>query len=187
MEGMQIISADNLFAGEIVYKAREPGEKYYDLPDKYKSGSDLKDYYHVGVVTSVSPLKITHCTTPGNIVVDTKLGKWKYGGRLNGIEYSGKEVVTEMVTLQGGNLNEPINMRASKSTASARIAQIPQGSEVELLEAGTQWSRVCYNDVTGYVLTKFVQSGGDNEPAADGETVLVNRADLEHAYDILGD
>lgn len=50
--------------GEIVYKARKPGDSSYNLPDRYKAnGGDLLDYYHVGVVTKVRPLEITHCST----------------------------------------------------------------------------------------------------------------------------
>lgn len=46
----EIKSAD-LFVGEIVYKARKPGDSSYNLPDRYKAdGGDLLDYYHVGMV-----------------------------------------------------------------------------------------------------------------------------------------
>lgn len=39
------------------------------------------DYYHVGVVTRLSPFEITHCTSvDGGIKRDTKLGKWGYAG-----------------------------------------------------------------------------------------------------------
>ena len=189
----RIGSAGEMYAGEIVYKAREPGDDYYDLPDKYRKGGksytgDLRDYYHVGVVTRVNPLEITHCTSPGPIAHDTKQGKWLYGGRLKDIDYGGKGDVKTMVTVRGGNENAPINMRAGKSTGTTLITTIPQGSEVELLEAGTDWSRITYGGYTGYVMTKFIQSGtDDNQTPAPNETILVSRAELEEAYDIIGD
>lgn len=84
------IKAADLFVGEVIYKARKPGDSSYSLPDRYKVGDDLLDYYHVGVVTKVHPLEITHCSTTVNgnsIHRDATLGKWRYGGRLKGIDY----------------------------------------------------------------------------------------------------
>ena len=79
------IDATQMELGWAVYKAKAPNESGYALPDKYKSGSDLLDYYHVGVVTGIEPLEITHCTTGGGvdgIATDSKQGKWLYGGPL---------------------------------------------------------------------------------------------------------
>lgn len=177
------------FLGEIVFKCRPPGATYYDLPDRYKPGGakyngDLNDYYHVGVVTSVNPLVITHCTSPGPIARDTKKGKWCYGGRLKDVNYGTQKtesVVKSMVILQGGNVTLPINFRRSESTSSALIASIPQGSKVELVEQGETWSKVVYDGKTGYVLSKFIQTQGEED------TIKVDRKELERAYDILGD
>ena len=74
-----ISSVSALKPGELVYKVRSPGGSGYALPDRYKSGSDLRDYYHVGVVLSVSPLRIRHMSTPG-MLIDTKLGNWRRHG-----------------------------------------------------------------------------------------------------------
>lgn len=70
--------------GNLVFKAREPGEDKYDLPSSYKNHPDQRDYYHVGVVTSIDPLVISHCTgVPGGIKKDNKLGAWHYTGKLD--------------------------------------------------------------------------------------------------------
>lgn len=191
-----ITSVNHLFVGEVVYKALKPGEQGYDLPDKYGLGGKnytgtLLDYYHVGVVTKIHPLEIIHCTKPGPIVRDTKLGKWKYGGMLKDIDYGGNipaEEVKEMVTLYGGNTNLPINMREARSTGSRILAEIPQGTMVELIGAGTEWSQIKYDGKTGYVLTKFIQSGGEGEHGgANDEMILINKAELEKIYDMIGD
>ncbi len=92
--------AGELRVGDLVYKAREPGESGYDLPAKYTKGwsaytGDLRDYYHVGVVTSVRPLRILHMTTPA-ITVDTKIGKWRFHGWCRKIEDEVKEGVNDM-------------------------------------------------------------------------------------------
>lgn len=75
----KITNQNALRVGELVYKHRSPGEAGYDLPARYRNHPDRNDYYHVGVVTSVSPLRILHMTTP-SIQTDTKLGKWSHHG-----------------------------------------------------------------------------------------------------------
>lgn len=85
-ELLPVTDAGELCLGDVVYKARTPGQAGYALPERYKNDPDQRDYYHVGVVTATSPLEITHCTGPG-IVRDTKLGKWVYRGRLKKVDY----------------------------------------------------------------------------------------------------
>ena len=193
---MDIKYAGELYPGEIVYKYRAPGEEYYDLPDRYmpyKSSfnGDLNDYYHVGVVLSIAPLVIIHCTTKdGPIARNTSIGAWRRGGRLVGIDYGcygpGKKGDANMVTIRGGNERLPINMRGACSTDATLVAKIPQGSTAELISAGTEWTHIKFNGQDGYVLTKFVHGGEDDKSADDGEKILVNRAELESAYDIIG-
>ena len=75
----RIVSNADLETGELVFKAKGPGAKGYDLPSRYKGDKDLNDYYHVGIVLSVYPLRIRHMTTPAT-KVDTKLGAWSHHG-----------------------------------------------------------------------------------------------------------
>ena len=71
MADFKKLKMSELFIGEVVYKAKSPEDSSYSLPDRYKPGGassngDVLDYYHVGVVTRVSPLEITHCSTAVN-------------------------------------------------------------------------------------------------------------------------
>lgn len=97
---LPVADAGDLSVGDIVYKAKRPGETGYSLPDRYAADPDRSDYYHVGVVRSVSPLRIVHCTSPGGVMTDTKLGKWAYRGGLSLIGEASDtgEVVTGMET-----------------------------------------------------------------------------------------
>lgn len=79
---LPVASAEDLAVGEIVYKARQPGDTAYSLPSRYDQDPDRRDYYHVGVVRSVSPLRIIHCTSPGGVKTDTRLGRWAWAGAL---------------------------------------------------------------------------------------------------------
>lgn len=57
-----------------------------------------------------------------------------------------------IATVAGGNLN----MRQAKSKGSERICQIPDGTEVGVIEKGEDWCRVAYGEHTGYVMTKYL-------------------------------
>ena len=74
-----------------VYKYHNPGDAGYNLPASYANHPDKRDYYHVGVVLSVSPLQIAHCTSwsgGSGIKIDTKLGYWKIAGELSRVDYT---------------------------------------------------------------------------------------------------
>lgn len=100
----KITNVNSLAVGEVVFKAKEKGETGWKLPSRYQKGGayydgDLRDYYHVGVVTSVNPLNITHMTSP-TVRVDTSLGKWGYHGTL--------KILVKAVTSTGSDTIEPV-------------------------------------------------------------------------------
>lgn len=187
----QIKNSSELTVGEVVYKSRAPGDDKYKLPAKY-TGADRLDYYHVGVVMSVSPLRIQHMTTP-KPVIDTKLGKWQWRGWLKKIERTdegGGTSMPESVIISGGNTEHPINMRSGRGTDYKIIKTIPQGASAELVEAGEKWSKIRYDGVTGYVSSVFVRKEGSTMETGtqdDGATVTIRKADLEKIYDTIGD
>jgi hypothetical protein len=180
-----IADARNLFPGEIVYKAKEPGESSYSLPSSYRNSPDQRDYYHVGVVTSVNPLCITHCTgVDGGIKRDNALGKWRWGGKLKYVNYDKEDKPMEClyeakVYAENGF---PVKMRSQPSTKSTVIASLPVGTIVDVYDVMEDWCGIRYNGQSGYMMSKFLEpilaSQGPSEPIS-GTAVAVNRADLE--------
>ena len=147
----------DLYLGEVVYKAKSPGEAGYDLPERYKSSGDLLDYYHVGVVTNVDPLIITHCTgVPGGIKEDNQPGQWKYGGQLKMVEYQPIEPLYEaVVTAVSGRT---VHLRAKPNTQSTILKSVPVGSKVEVLEeVNADWAKIRYLYYDGYMMRKFLE------------------------------
>lgn len=194
-ELLPVTDAGELCLGDVVYKARTPGQAGYALPERYKNDPDQRDYYHVGVVTATSPLEITHCTGPG-IVRDTKLGKWTYRGRLEKVDYDGTEVVETMaqeakVTAASGST---VKMRSKPSTSDGLYWEVPVGAEVQVAEITGGWAKVRYGDRTGYMMVAFLDMGGQEAPeeggsaesVAGGGLVTVQRAALQEVYDALG-
>ena len=166
---MRNVSAADLELGWIVFKARGPLDAGYDLPDKYRVGSasytgDVMDYYHVGVVTSVEPLNITHCTEGGGVngvTVDTRQGDWRYAALCTMVDYSdsdgGGEDMEErraVVVSEDGN---PVKLRPTPSTDKPYIAKVPVGTEVDVMQDAQGWSQVRLpSGQVGYMMSQFL-------------------------------
>lgn len=139
---------------------------------KYPDGKG--DYQHIGVVTSVKPLRIVHASSQaGKVTVDTKIGKFCAWGKVKGWEYKaasvppmndiveeeqkGDETVMSNKIIMKVNLN----LRKAKSTTSVRLLTIPEGSVVEYTGdiKKDSWLAVIYNTVKGYVrnLPEYVE------------------------------
>lgn len=73
-----IASAADLRPGMAVFKWKPV------TPARFSDG--LGDFCHIGLVTSVSPLRIVHASTEGMAVkADSKIGKWRYWGWLKDV------------------------------------------------------------------------------------------------------
>lgn len=103
----EIAGSANLQPGEVVFKAREPGESGYDaatIARSYASSEDRRDYYHIGIVLSAAPLRILHMTTP-RAAEDRKLGKWRFHGQLKKVDYMDAPLPAGAVREDGDNSN----------------------------------------------------------------------------------
>ena len=185
INGLHYINNGEYYLGEIVFKARKPGEAKYDLPDKYKSSGALLDYYHVGVVTSIDPLCITHCTSvPGGIKQDNQPGKWLYGGELKLVDYGGDEQVEVLyearVTAASGRT---VNLRAKPSESSTVLKSVPVGSIVEVLDdTDPTWWKIRWNYWEGYMMAKFLEK---EEPTDIEATLKEARDSLARALALI--
>ena len=170
-----VVHAENLCVGDVVYKAKEKGETGYHLPGKYESHPDTRDYYHVGVVTKVSPLVITHCST-GGIHRDSHPGAWKYAGRLKQVEDGMFESYTACVHSENGG---PVNLREKPDKQSRKIKAILSGTKLTVLgHPASGWAEVCVQDVRGYMMRAFLRP-------EDTVTLQLPRSAAEQLYQAL--
>lgn len=152
----------DLQIGDVVFKAREPGQDGYNLPDTYKNSPDKRDYYHIGVVTNLNPFKITHCTTvPGGIQADQGKKNWKFKAVLEPIAEGGHGMKKGLVMAESGNT---VNMRQSSSTSAPVIVQVKIGEEVDVIEEQGEWDKIEYSGYTGYMMSKFIVIVADDTP-----------------------
>ena len=190
MDGLvPVSSAAQLFPGEILFKAREPGEAGYDLPSAYAGSGDLRDYYHVGVVTSLSPLCILHCTdTEGGIRRDSAIGKWRWGGRLKYVDYDGSDAGETPEILYRARVwadnGYPVKMRKLPSTQSTVLTQVPLNSVVDVMgEIDPTWAAISYQGKDGYMMRKFLIPLEEKDALSLRETLERVRNLLQEALD----
>lgn len=165
---LPVADAGDLSVGEIVYKAKRPGETGYALPDRYAKDPDRSDYYHVGVVRSVEPLRIVHCTSPGGVVVDAKVWKWAYRGWLKLIDTSASAGVSNTITGDDATMDilatvtaesgSTVNLRSRASTSSSLLERVPVGARVTILDEYGGWAKIKYGSVTGYMMSEFLHA-----------------------------
>ena len=193
-ELLPVMDTGELNLGDAVYKARMPGEVGYALPERYKNDPDQRDYYHVGVVTAVEPLEITHCTGPG-IVRDTKLGRWTYRGRLEKVDYDGTEVVETMVQTATvvADSGDDVKMRSTPSQTDGLYWKVPVGDKVQVAYVEGEWAKVRHQGRTGYMMVEYLEmdaqeptASGSSSESTGGELIIVQRAALQAVYDALG-
>lgn len=165
----EIITPAMLSVGDIVYKAKMPGQSGWALPERYDSHPDHRDYYHVGVVTSVNPLEITHCTSvSGGIKVDKSLGQWQYFGQLKKVQDGDKMSEERLYKVVGGSLR----MRSGRDTTYPVVLMIPDGSTVKAAEiaGNSEWMYCKYGTRSGYCMAQYLEPM--EEPEQPGEETV---------------
>lgn len=170
----RVSSISQLRLGELVFKARAPGDKGYALPARYQSSPDRLDYYHVGVVTSLNPLVITHCTTvAGGIKRDGSLGQWRYAGMLRLLtdapdNKEEKPMYQAKVIAENG---QPVRVRAQPAAGAQVICSLPVGTLVSAAAPENGWSQIQYaQGQNSYMMSKFLQPCAQEE--AGGSVTL---------------
>lgn len=203
-----LMSVSQLKPGMAVFKWNP------NTPEKFNDG--LGDFQHIGLVTNINPLKIIHASSvAGCVTTDTKIGKWKYWGKLKNVDYGGdtmstkEEVVNETVekTPQIATVfaesGVTVKMRAKPSTSCKQYWDVPLWTKVEILSTEDEnWAKIKCGSRTGYMMSKFLIDENQEEETSVKTSDLrkaydiignclgqfiVNKGDLEKAYDIIGD
>lgn len=79
-------------------------------------------------------------------------------------------------------IGEVLTIHLSDSFESDRIAQIPNGANVAVLNKNDNWCKIVYNEYTGYVMTKFLKFESDSD---DKVTVTLSQDIAEEVYEAL--
>lgn len=187
-----LLDESQLHEGAVVYKSRRSVEQ---LHERYQPGGryytgDLLDYYHVGVVTSIDPLEITHCTSTDSIngiAYDSSIRAWSHIGDLLDVEYAEafepegvqpETTLFELAVVYSENGN-PVKLRSTPSTKLPYIAEVPRGARVEVLESAGEWSTIRWNGQRGYMMSQYLRAIGNAEtmPKAENRITITISAD----------
>jgi hypothetical protein len=161
----KINSSSDLKVGMMVFKNRFDNKE----PDKYKNDG-LGNFYHIGCVTNISPLVITHATSP-NAKQDTKFNSnmngWSHWGIGNKVELTetintditddgGSEIVATSGELQDKNCKvvtddkTSVNMRKEDNKKGALVVRVPDGETILVTsDSGNSYVGVRWEDVAG--------------------------------------
>lgn len=186
-----ITDGTELQLGDLVIKARRETNPRYDLHERYKPGGryyiidDLLDYYHIGVVTGVNQLIITHCTETGlinGIARDYTLEGWTHVGFADDLEYEDQwddapAPVHDIAIVYSEDGNS-VRMRKAPTTASETIMKVPKGAQVEVTESADGWSTILWNGKRGYMMSEFLRLVGmaQADPEQTGTvTITINK------------
>lgn len=188
MQALRRVTVADLYVGMQLYKAREKGQAGYDLPIRYARHADQLDYYHAGVVTNVSPLQIKHVTSGGGVsgpVIDTKIGKWAYGGPLKKVTYDGlaqesdtkedSKMAVEYVATVTAASGSTVKLRAKASAAERLYWEVPVGAQVKVLErqAPDGWRYCEFGGQKGYMQSQYLADDenmpGGSPAGTDGQ------------------
>lgn len=177
----KITSAKDLQVGMAVFKCKpwtdaDKGNKWY--------GTEPGNLSHIGFVTSVNPLEITHCTSPV-AKTDSSIGKWAYWGKLKDVDYGGSPspepgpdpeptpvTKTMYVTTPDG---KSANIRRKASKQAALVEHVPYGASVTWTKNnGKGWAYVKYHGFVGWMMEDFLTEdvpGPAPSPEPDPEPV----------------
>lgn len=192
--------------GMAAFKARVPGEQYYDLPDKYLPGGssydgDLNDYYHIGLVDDDIRYVLNAKGKDYGFCRDqltTKNG-WDYVAYLKGVDYGNSaekekgEIIMQdaIVVLPSGAKGDTVNMRKAASTSSTVIVKVPVGSEVSVEEDQGQWCKIVYEGRTGWMMSNYIEYEGQADETSrlsyeDVESINNALKEIERQIDVIG-
>lgn len=181
----KIESTSQLQPGMAVFKCKDwtdsdQGNRWY--------GKEPGNLSHIGFVISGNPLRIIHASSDaGSVTTDTKIGKWKYWGKLKDVDYSGgssgsdapdEEPYEALVyaTVYSDN-RKSVKLRAKPSISCKLYDDVNFGSIVEVVEQniasdGENWSKVNYRNRTGwYMMSKFLLIDESSVPDIGGEDI----------------
>ena len=191
IQNLQMIQASaQLLVGDVVLKTRDKDDKSMPLPDKYrKGGSEYSEkwgetnFTHIGTVTRINPLEITHMTSP-SAKIDKSIKNWKYFGELPWVRYGDvpepepepdllSDFDMAVVVAENGST---VKMRAKPTQDCRMYWDVPIGAEVIVDEwdakvdrKGNTWSLITWESRVGFMMKQYLL----DEPEDLGETWTV--------------
>ena len=173
--------------GMAAFKALEPWEEGYELPDDYKPGNayyngDTNDYYHIGLVGAGGDTVLNAKGTAYGFVESLISEGWDYAAYLLDVDYGEEpqpepEPTADEYRVVGGRLN----LRSKPEKKAPAIRSLADGEIVRRIADAGEWMKVKAGRETGYAMKQYLEpvggAGGDII-GGGGECVPVNKEKL---------
>ena len=108
-------------------------------------------------------------------------GGWNRIGLWNRIDYGTEGGGSGVEPYKATVVNGSLNLRAAPAVKSGRLASMPEGSVVTVLEEQGEWDKVKYNGMDGYCMAQYLKK------IDMGEMITIPRAPLQQVYKQIGD
>ena len=204
----ELQSSQPLLVGDVVLKVRDKDDKSMPLPDKYRKGGDEYDarwgetnFTHIGSVTQVNPLIITHMTSP-TAKQDKSIKNWSYFGELPWIEYSAApEPQPEpdpdppfdpdyaIVVAESGST---VKMRKKPTQNCGLWWEVPVGSEVKVNDwnaatdkKGQAWCAIEWAGQSGYMMREYLRDEDEGDKPTESWVVIIPGLTREAAEELI--
>ena len=144
-----------------------------DTPAKFDD--DEGDFCHIGLVTSVSPLRIVHASTEGmKVRADSKIGRWKYWGVLSASDLA----ATVTTAAPAGDLPVDALLRRGDRGSDVRQLQRALRQAGYDLEIDGIFGRITLECVRSFQATHDLERDGVVGPLTWGRLMAVCREEV---------
>jgi hypothetical protein len=157
----QLDSAAPLLVGDVVLKVRDKDDASMPLPDQYRKGGSEYDpdvgetnYTHIGTVTQVNPLEITHMTSP-TAKKDTSTKGWTWQAQLPWVDAEPVPPEPEQTAVVYAATGKTVNMRSAPKKGASLVVRVPIGETVDVLDVD-DWCYIKWNGYKGYMMREFL-------------------------------
>ena len=165
MNLQQLDSAASLLVGDVVLKVRDKDDASMPLPDQYRKGGSEYDpdvgetnFTHIGTVTRIDPLEITHMTSP-TAKKDSSIKGWTWQAELPWVKYDDPPEPppepTEYAVVYAPT-GKTVNMRSAPSRSAKLVERVPIGETVEVLDDVDDWCYIKWKYYKGYMMKEFL-------------------------------
>ena len=163
---LALLPISEAWPGMAAFKAREPGDPGYDLPEAYQPGGaydtgDLRDYYHIGLIDADGVHVLNARSETDGFVSSPLSDGWEWVAELTDVDHGGTPQ-TDFYLVTGGRLN----LREGPGKQFGAVKSIPDGEIVTALGAASgEWIKVRSGRESGFVMREFLipLSGGETE------------------------
>lgn len=128
-------------------------------------------------VKEASDIVVTSYEKPANQSETGKQNRANYGQKYYDMfvkkEGSEEAVVDEPLyrAIVKSDNGKSVRMRSNPSTSAIVLAEVPVGTNIEVMDVLDGWSEVVYNEETGYMMTKFLEPENTSYEKSDQDDV----------------